>query len=271
LIFFAARIYDSIKSNWIDTEALLMRLLSVILFALLTNSATAADETIRIAESGSNAIEIPLDRIWSNAAANARSLRELEPELLVNRDTSANIEKYSSPEALKDARQKAKQSLVVQIEQALRELPLKPEKPLPGFAVAGIDRAALHGVYDVFVKGEKPKQSFPASAKITVVFFSRLSQPRVVVDRIERIDSLIRIHYMLISHGHLNLSSTLSLIPIGELPPGRYRVELIRSAKELQHNQRGFPLVEQNAESRIICAPFEFSVYTSAERTKMRD
>jgi hypothetical protein len=95
------------------------------------------------------------------------------------------------------------------------------------------------------------------------VFFSHPARARVAIDRIEREGKIIRIHFMLISHGLLNISSTLALIPLGQLPAGDYRVEMIRSPNERKHNQLGFPPVEANAEQRIICRPFEFSVVQS--------
>jgi hypothetical protein len=132
-----------------------------------------------------------------------------------------------------------------------------------GFAVSGVGPAALPRVHEVLVSGKKPSSAFPSGADVSLVFFSHPARARVAIDRIEREGKIIRIHFMLISHGLLNISSTLALIPLGQLPAGDYRVEMIRSPNERKHNQLGFPPVEANAEQRIICRPFEFSVVQS--------
>ncbi len=225
-----------------------------VLFAIMAGgvmSATADEKPV----------EIPLDQIWSNAAASSRSLQSVEPELHIYRDTPEKIKKYSTPEGLAEMRYKAKQSLVLQIERAMRKLPVAKEtKPKQGFAVAGIGREALVGIHDVLVLSKGPQSALPAGTDVSIVFFSHPERARVAIDRIERHGNVVRIHFMLISHGQLNISSSLAIIPLGQLPAGEYRVEMVRSPNELKHNQPGFPPVEADAERLFICRPFEFSV-----------
>lgn len=210
-------------------------------------------------------VEIPLERI-RRGAPGSRQLRDLEPELFVYRDTPEKIARYSTREGraeLEEIVRRAKEeSLVLAIEHAMSALSTgKSTKPAAGFAVKGIDRAALQGVYDVLVKGEEPTDLFRAGNDVSVVFFAYPVQPRVGLDRIELVDGKVRIHYMLLSHGSRSVSWYLALIPCGKLPPGQYRVEMVRSsAKEKEYNQREFPPVEAGAEVHIVCRPFSFTV-----------
>ncbi|MEX2168422.1 MAG: hypothetical protein WD851_03855 [Pirellulales bacterium] len=230
----------------------------------------AEDDQPRQAESDGEkpdgeGVEIPLDQI-RHATPWSRQLRDLEPEFFVYRDTAEKIARYSTPdgrEELEEIRRKAEeQSLVLAIERAMRALPSGLNaKPTPGFAVKGTDRAALQSVYDVLVKGEEPIDSFPVGTAVSLVFFGHPTQPRVGLDRVELVDGMVKIHYMLVSHGSGSVTWYLAMIPCGKLPPGTYGVEMIRSsAWEKKYNQPDFPSIEVGAEDNIICRPFSFTV-----------
>jgi hypothetical protein len=233
---------------------ILMRLFFAL--AMLSASLAAADE---------KPVEIPLDQIWSHSSAEgAKSLRSLEPGLDRQRtpEETEALRRLTPAEINKITEEKVAKSLVLQLERAIQKLPLVKEanKTKRGFAISGVGPAALPGVHDVLVRGKKPSNRFRSDADVSLVFFSHPTRARVAIDRIEREGKIIRIHFMLISHGLLNISSTLAMIPLGQLQAGEYRVEMIRSPNELKHNQPSFPPVEENAEQRIICRPFEFSV-----------
>ena len=115
---------------------------------------------------------------WSRfggGAPGSRQLRDLEPEFFVYQDTPEKIARYSTPEGRAEleeiGRRAKKESLVLAIERAMSaRSPGKSTKPAAGFAVKGIDRAALQGVYDVLVKGEEPTDLFRAGNDVSVVF-----------------------------------------------------------------------------------------------------
>jgi len=212
-------------------------------------------------------IEIPLDQI---AGLGRKGLRSLEPDLLVYRDTPEKIKKYSDLEVLQEAQRKIKQhSLVIPIERAMRELPIGKEvKPHAGFAVRGRDRSALPGVHRVLVQGEKPNESFSVDEEVSLVFYSHLAGPLVGLDRVERRDNRIEIHYLLIAEKQAYVSSIIALVPCGKLPTGEYQIKMIRAvAKEKGFNQQEFPPVEAGAEDHIICKPFSFTVVGESSET----
>lgn len=207
-------------------------------------------------------VEIPLSEIWANCAKDARPLRDLEPELFVNLDTPERIAEYSTPEAQRALWEKSKESLVLRIENSLRRLRSLLKTPKRGFAVVGVDRAALQGVHGVLVNDEMPRDGFSDQDPITVVFFTRPTRVGLTLERIEWHGRVLQIHYTLHSHGRLALMSNLAFIPLGTLPPEEYQVELVRTART-DRDQRGFPPVEPDAERDIVCESFEFAVTAS--------
>lgn len=205
---------------------------------------------------------IPIESIWSNGSVGKNILRRLEPDLLVYRDSPENIKTLNSPDALKLQREKAKKSLVLQIEKALRKLPPASPKvtPAPGFVVRGTGREALPGIVDALVKEEKSEDKFKAKDELSLVFFSYPAQPGVGIESVEIRDSSINVTFFLTSHGLPTINPTLYLIPLGKLPPGTYEVDLLRSAKEGDQNQAGFPPVDSGVEKYTVCKPFKFTV-----------
>jgi hypothetical protein len=209
------------------------------------------------------AVTIPLREIWGNVAAESKPLRGLEPEFFVARNTAATIEKSKqlTPDDVEQIREKAEQSFTLPLEIAMSQLSRDANgKTKSGFAVKGTGREALQGAHAVLVKGEQASKQFDANEEVTIVFFAYPAQPGVGIERIQRIGNVITVTYFLRSHGLMTDTWRLALIPLGKLPEGKYRVELIRSSNEAQHNQKGFPPVEPKIEERIICSPFEFGV-----------
>jgi hypothetical protein len=229
----------------------------ILAFAILWASTAAAEE---------KPVEIPLDQIWSNAAPSSRSLRSLEPELLINRDTPEKIKKYSSPEALADLRKKAEQSLVLKIERAMNDK-AGNKKPPAGFAVRGTGRDALRGVYATLVENEKPKNQFSLSDGVSIVFLSLPAGASVSIDRVERAGNVVRVYYFVASEPRAYINWRLAIISLGKLEAGSYRVEMVRSPIEQHPSPRvqayirnDSTRVDPKLDSSIICQPFSFEV-----------
>lgn len=220
----------------------------------------------RAKESDSEKITIPLDDIWTNTSVGPKRLRDLEPDLLIYRDTPEKIKQYSTPEAIAEVRRRAaKESLVLPIERAMQSRPIG-EKVGPSFAVEGIGRESRRGIYDVLVKGEKPKESFTEDTDLSLVFFTSKKQPSVILDQVTKKGKVIEIRYVLVPSGLGAMTGQFALIPLGKLSAGEYRVDIIRSReKEDDFNQRGFPLVDPKREPFIVSGPFSFVVAESVQ------
>jgi len=210
-------------------------------------------------------VTIPREKIVF-AWPGSRQFRDLEPEFFEYRDTPEKIAKYSTPEGIKEfariIERANKESLVVAIERAMNAMPKgKDAKMGPGFAVEGQGRAALRGIYDVLVKGGTPRQHFPAGKELSLVFFSRSMQAGIRLESVTRTGEVFNISYALTSRAEQAMIWLLAIIPVGELRPGDYRVDLRRCRdKEPELNERGFPLIPVGVEKDLICQPFSFTV-----------
>ncbi len=207
-------------------------------------------------------VVISLDQI---AGLFRGGLRALEPELHIYRDTPEKMKRYSTPEGIEEIRRKRAQSLVLQIEQAVRELPHgRKAKPPPGFAVSGRDRQALPEVHRVLVEGEIPQNEFPVGSEVSIIFFTSLTSPAVIIDKIEQKGSVFEIHYLLKNRRLLDLHTKLMFIPCGKLKAGDYQVKMIRAvareAREKKTDRFSMSPVEPGLEEHIICRPFSFVV-----------
>jgi hypothetical protein len=207
-------------------------------------------------------IEIPLSEIVGGS-----SLRGLEPELFIERNTPEKRAEYSTPEKLQEIRDKAESSLAYQIEQAMNkdlldtDPDIKVKTPAPGFAVVGRDRAALAGIHKVVVEGKEPQHSFSSDDDISLVFFTLTTNAGVRLIRVERFGSKINIQYVLIITGTLGMFPRLYIIPVGQLPGGEYEVNLLRALKEEpKYARRGYPAYEEGVEEGFVCKPFHFVV-----------
>jgi hypothetical protein len=226
-------------------------------------SAAHAEEIPLKSESASvTTRSIPIDSIWYYGSVGEMSLRRLEPDLLVFRDTPENIKKYSSPEALKEQREKAKRSLVLKIEKALRGLPIADPKitPAPGFVVQGTGREALQGIVNVLVEKKKPEGEFSSKDELSLVFFIHPTGVGTGIESVEVEGNSINITYFLTSNSTLLSNPRLYLIPLGELPAGKYTVNMARPANEASRNQPGFPPIPAGVEKYTVCRPFDFVV-----------
>jgi hypothetical protein len=158
--------------------------------------------------------------------------------------------------------EKAKKSLVIKIEKALRELPIADPKiaPASGFIVRGMGREALPGIVDVLVEKKKPEEKFSSKDELSIVFFSHQTGAGVGIESVEIEDAAIHINFYLAFGSSLLISPTLCLVPLGKLPSGTYAVEMTRSANEASRNQRGFPSYSAGIEKYTVCRPFDFVV-----------
>jgi hypothetical protein len=131
----------------------------------------------------------------------------------------------------------------------------------PGFAVLGNGKEALREAHAVLVNGKKPRKEFSAGSEISLVFFSKVFDYYVHLDKVEQRDSKITINYFFVPHRG-NGSAHFALIPLSEMPTGEVRVNLVRSplteAKATEANV--FPPPDSTLDPIVVCRPFSFEV-----------
>ena len=173
------------------------RLLLVFGIVLLSVSASA--------EPPKDTVTIPLDQIWAFDMPGTRDIRELEPE---------------------------RGPMVSSIGRSLSHAPAKGETVKPAFAVRGDGLQALRGAHAVLVEDAKPDSMFPVGSKLSVVFFSYQLGSFVHINNVERRGDVVEVQYRFVPHRTREMTVHFALIPLGELPHGKFTVQIIQSDSE---------------------------------------
>lgn len=189
-------------------------------------------------------IEIPLKDIWALDMPGTRNLRDLDP--------SRKAEPRTVEEFIRT-------SLVERTVQALdgNNWPKKGHRAGRAFIVRGTDVDALHETYAVLSKEKKRGEFFPANQPLTLVFYSYSTGRYVHLDKVERDGQTINVHYHLVAHRTLDMSTYVALIPLGELPSGKMRVRIKQTPNEDQSSEN---YTADRVAQRLICESFEFMV-----------
>ncbi|MCI0333495.1 MAG: hypothetical protein L0228_09760, partial [Planctomycetes bacterium] len=154
------------------------------------------------------------------------------------------------------------------IRRALWSLPAAGEKARPAFAVSGAEVVeAFREVYAVLVEGKKPRQSFPHNSNIYVAFFSYQSHPYVRLHKVERQGVTINVRWRFVPHETEETTEHFALIPLGKLPSGQYRVNIIRSPMEKKFADRSFRELREEVARRVVCGSFSFAVLQQGEQS----
>ena len=136
----------------------------------------------------------------------------------------------------------------------------KVAKAGPGFAVKGRDRAALKVCTTCWSKVIRQGTVSIGIRGIRCVLYS-LDSAWSSNENVERVGNIVKVSYLLISHGRTSSTWNLALIPLGRIPPGEHCVEMLRLTKrEKDFNQQGYSPIRSGIERRIVSGPFCFAV-----------
>jgi hypothetical protein len=182
---------------------------------------------------------IPLDKIWA-----------------YNMPGTANAEKLDTD---------PRGTLFMTIRRSIWSLPSKQKNAGPAFAVSGTELEALRDVHAVLVKGKKSQKTFSPNSNIHVAFFSYQNRPYVHLRKVERQGNDINVHWQFVPHETEETTEHFALIPLGKLPSGKYRVNIIRSPMPQKYVELGFRPVSDAVARRIVCGSFSFSVAEQRE------
>jgi hypothetical protein len=205
----------------------------------------------------SQCVTIPLDRIWALEMPGSRDIRQLEPEVF---GKSVN----ELPVQVRE--QRISDSLINKITSVLEREPgvehIQPEKAIPrnGFAVEGNGKDALRAAYDVLAEKGEPQKSFSPNGDITLVFFTYPAGCLIELHQVDHRNKLIQLRYRFVSTGLSMSTEQLTLIPLGRLSAGEYRVEMIQTPMRGKFISAGEGQIRPDWEKRIICRPLSFSV-----------
>lgn len=198
---------------------------------------------------------IPLDQVWAYRMPDTRDIQRLR---------SKDGEVWDS----------AMRSLLADVS---RYWPDEGQQARAGFAVSGIGREALRKAKRILADGEKPKDSFSTEEEITLVFFSYQCTRLVEIRKVVRRGNEFEIHYRFVLPLEMTLPAHLALIPVGKLPAGKYRVEMVLgpSGRQTYDGEKLVITTYQKSDSsakkvaeRIVSGPFNFCVNEGKTETK---
>ena len=196
------------------------------------------------------AVTIPLDKIWAYEMPGTRDVLELEPDRF-----GSEVRKLS----LEERRKRKKESLTLQIVAHL-PIPKLGQPASPGFAVLGSGEESLREANAVLAKGRKPHEAFPIHREISLVFFSLGLEYYVRLDKIEQQAHKITVRYFFVPHRETIVTSHFALIPLGELPAGKWQVDVVRSPLPESPEVAGIPAPDAAMDASVVCRPFSFTV-----------
>ena len=155
--------------------------------------------------------------------------------------------------------------LVGEIWRSLWAFPSEDKDARAGFAVSGSGLEVLRQVHAVLVEKKDHKQTFPTNSEISVTFFSYQTHPYVHLHRVERQGHVVNIRYRFVGHETEETTSNFALVPLGKLPPGKYRVNVIQSPMEEEYVTSGYRPINNKIARRIVCNSFSFSIAEQGE------
>jgi hypothetical protein len=185
-------------------------------------------------------IEIPLKDIWAYSMPGTKHTAELEADL------AGNVPKGDED-----------QKLTLEIR---RSLDKHADKPREAFAVLGTGSDALEEAHAVLTGKKKQQDSFPPNKEISIVFFSYRMGVYVHLDRVERRENKIEIHYSFVPHHSAEVTEHFALIPLRKLPSGEYSVDIIQSPIDAVLLQKKLLAVDEKSAQKYVCKPFVFSI-----------
>jgi RNA polymerase sigma factor (sigma-70 family) len=201
-------------------------------------------------------VEIPLKNIWATNMPGTKAMdsyRSGKPDFL-----------YRAPEG----------PLVAEIGNVLRNT---ANAPLEGFAVVGHDMAALKDAHRLFTEDSSerfndraPKTTlfgravtFPQRQPLSLVFSLYVAAGHAHIQKVTRKESTVIIDCNFVPGDRLTLldKTQLALIPLGTLPPGKYRVEINGKVdpKATGLDDESRKKWQEHLASRV-CRSFEFTV-----------
>jgi hypothetical protein len=138
-----------------------------------------------------------------------------------------------------------------------------------GFAVPCSAQSALEAAHAIFVEGEKQRKRFTAEEELTVVFFAGPAGGNYVrLEQVQRKGNLIEIKYRLEPYFEHALSETFALIPLGKLPIGEYKVEMLQLPRREKFIAWGLEPFDKAWSSEVLCKPFSLTIIPKEKEPK---
>jgi len=227
-----------------------MRLLFAL--AMLSASLAVADERPG---------EIPLKSIWANDMPGTRNIRELEPEFF-EEVIDGDRRLY------KNRNDRFRDSIYWHFGGALDHLQPGGEAR-KGFAVTGTGLDAFREADQVLNKGARPRKSFAEGKDVSIVYFSHQAGTNIYLDDVTREGNVIKVPFFPVPRGERDLPANYAIIPLGKLPAGKYRVQIVQVPMTQKYIDAGYTQPPRPAIfDRVVSKSFAFEVVKPADAAK---
>lgn len=187
----------------------------------------------RAAEPADAATEIPLEDIWALDMPGTRDVRELDGS-------------------------QADDSTVRRIKMSLN-VPAKKDSSL-GIAFPGTALDALTAADALLSQKSVPPKAIPAGSEVTILFFSRSFNYYVHLKSVQVKPGVITISYVFVPHKTKYLTAHFALIPLGQLAPGEWNVDIVQAPMDAKYEDAGLKPISGDVAEQIVCGPFVFDV-----------
>jgi len=190
-------------------------------------------------------IEIPLNSIYALDMPGTKNVRDLEPDYLRQRLTD---------------QERLDRSVVEQIRHSLTFDRRPGKRAGHGFAVVG---NPLRQARDVLTGKKRVTPLFPSDSDLWLVFFSCTSRFYVHLDGawLNQHRHEISLKYHLVSHSTLEMTENFALIPVGIVPPGKYKVKIVQNPVVAGDRFASTKPVDAARMQRIVCDSFPIIVH----------
>jgi hypothetical protein len=225
---------------------MLIHILAIAVLCLCCSCSSAEEAVVSKSDANISApaeetITIPLTEIWSTNQERMWAVDE-------------PVTKYFGQVLKGDP---ANQALLNDIKKALGSG--AKDKADPAFAVEGEEREALGNAHAVLTGKQQRPTSLSSDKSVSIAFFSLESGYYISITDVQRQGDTIRIKYEFIPHITENVNSSISLIPLGKLSSGHYRVEIDHEPFEKRFSKLRKNGPHESA-LEIVSKSFEFDV-----------
>jgi hypothetical protein len=185
-----------------------------------------------------DAVQIPLNEIWSDGMAGTRNISVLEPR--------AEGRRLSAGPLLQEIR---KTLLAYQHKAG--------DQAKKGFPLNALGLAALTQAKDVLI-GERGRAEALEAGDVTLVFYAHRRGPAAYVDAVERKDRVFKIKWHFVLRQTSDSQASIALIPVGKLTAGDYEVRFVQLPATANGATEGVRSISPGFVREIVCQPFTF-------------
>jgi len=229
-----------------------MKCFSVATWFLVLLSVTAAAEPPK---EQADTLTIPLDQMWAFDMPGTEDIRELEPAIL-----RKNLQKLPTAEQFKLLRKAIISKIAESLSTEAPSWPREGGKAEKGFAASGSSVEVVHRAFAALVDGDAPRATFSTDDRIHLFFFSHSFESYVYIRQVVQRGNAIEIRYSVVPHTERHVTPNFAIIPLGNLPAGKYDVTIIPLPLDQKYKQAGFKPMSEDWLRRMVCGSFSFDV-----------